>query len=157
MTTAAERLAAIDEMPAADLCRRALDVLDELVKIMNEETTLLRAGRAREASALTAQKTSLAQDYTGLVRSIQRQTARLLKEAPNEVRQLRAGHERLATQMAENLKVLATAKSVTEDILTDVANAVGQRNRTKTYGATGELAEATPATTAKRIAVNRRL
>jgi flagellar biosynthesis/type III secretory pathway chaperone len=157
MTTAAERIAAIDQMPAAELCRRALDVLDALVSIMNEETTLLRAGRAREAGALTAQKTSLAQDYTGLVRSIQRQTNRLLEEAPSEVRQLRAGHERLATQMAENLKALATARSVAEDILTDVANAVGQQSRTRTYGATGEVAEATPATAAKGIAVNRRL
>jgi hypothetical protein len=157
MTTAAERLAAIDEIPATELCQRALDTLNALVSIMNEETVLLRAGRAREASPLSAQKTSLAQDYTTLVRSIQRQTARLLREAPDEVRQLRAGHEKLATQMAENLKVLATARSVTEDILTDVAHAVGAANRAKTYGATGEVAGMSPATAARGIAVNRRL
>jgi hypothetical protein len=157
MTTAAERLAAIDEIPATELCQRALDTLNALVAIMNEETMLLRAGRAREASPLSAQKTSLAQDYTTLVRSIQRQTARLLREAPDEVRQLRAGHEKLATQMAENLKVLATARSVTEDILTDVANAVGASNRAKTYGTTGEVAPMSPATAARGIAVNRRL
>lgn len=154
MTNAAQRLTTIDEMPAVDICRRAVETLDALCAIMNEETTLLRAGHAREAAALSAQKTSLAQDYVGIVRSIQRQTARLLKEAPNEVRQLRAGHERLATQMAENLKVLATARSVTEDILTDVANTVGQRARPKTYGAGGELAEAT-AGGAAGIAINR--
>ncbi len=157
MTTAAERLAAIDEIPAAELCQRALDTLNALVAIMNEETTLLRAGRARDASPLGAQKTSLAQDYTTLVRSIQRQTARLLREAPEEVRQLRAGHEKLATQMAENLKVLATARSVTEDILTDVATTVGAANRARTYGATGEVAATGPATAARGIAVNRRL
>ena len=157
MTAAAQRLAVIDEMPAVELCQRAIDTLNALVTLMNEETTLLRAGRAREASVLSAQKTSLAQDYTGLARSIQRQTARLLSEAPDEIRQLKAGHEKLATQMAENLKVLATARTVAEDILTEVANTVGERNRTKTYGATGELSEATPATSAKGIAVNRRL
>lgn len=157
MTTAAQRIATIDEMPAAELCRRAIDTLNALVTIMNEETTLLRAGHLREASSLTAQKTSLAQDYTSLVRSIQRQTGRLLKEAPDEVRQLRAGHERLATQMAENLKVLATAKMVTENIITDVANAVGAKNRTRTYDATGEVAEPAPAGAAKGIAVNRQL
>jgi flagellar biosynthesis/type III secretory pathway chaperone len=157
MTTAAERLAAIDEIPAAELCQRALDTLNALVAIMNEETTLLRAGRTREASTLSAQKTSLAQDYTTLVRSIQRQTARLLREAPDEVRLLRTGHEKLATQMAENLKVLATARTVTEDILTDVANAVGASNRAKTYSATGEIAVVSPATAARGIAVNRRL
>ena len=41
------------------------------------------------------------------------------------VERLRSGHERLATQMAENLKVIATARAVTEDLLTDVATAIG--------------------------------
>ena len=52
---------------------------------------------------------------------------------------LRAGHESLATQMAENLRVLATAKTVTEDVLTDVARMVGQQNRAKTYGTAGTM------------------
>jgi flagellar biosynthesis/type III secretory pathway chaperone len=156
MTTAAQRIAAIDEMPAAELCTSALKVLEALVSVMNEETTLLRAGRTREASTLTGEKTALAQDYVGLVRSIQRQTARLLKEAPVEVRMLRAGHERLATQMAENLRVIATARSVTEEILTDVAKAVGQAQRPKTYGATGEMTESATVS-ARGIAINRAL
>lgn len=156
MMNAAQRLAAVDELPAKELCRRAIDTLESLVTVMNEETTLLRAGRIREAGAVTAEKTALAQDYTGLVRSIQRQTARLLKEAPVEVRELRAGHERLAVQMAENLKVLATARIVTHEILTDVAAAVGEQSRTKTYGATGEINQ-DKRTAARGIAVNRAL
>jgi hypothetical protein len=156
MMNAAQRLAAIDEMPAVELCNRAIECLDRLVTIMNEETTLLRAGRTRDAVRLTAEKTALAQDYTGLVRSIQRQTARLLKEAPDEVRILRAGHERLATQMAENLRVLATAKSVTEGILTDVATTVGANARAKTYGPSGEVPDR-PVAAARGIAINRAL
>ena len=153
MTTAAQRIATIDDMPAAELCIRAMTALDQLVAIMNEETTLLRAGRLKDASVLAGEKTTLAQDYVGLVRSIQRQTGRLLKEAPNEVRQLRSGHERLATQMAENLRALSTAKAVTENILTDVAQAVGQASQPRTYGAGGQMAATAPA--ARGIAVNR--
>lgn len=156
MSAAAQRLAVIDEMPAAELCERSLATLEALVSVMNEETTLLRAGRMREAGAVSARKTALAQDYVGLVRSIQRQTARLLREAPDDVRRLRAGHERLATQMAENLKVLATSRSLTEDILTDVADAVGQRGRARTYGPDGEVAGAAGAA-ARGIAINRSL
>lgn len=155
-TAAAQRLALIDEMPAAELCQRALSVLEALVTVMNEETTLLRAGHVRDAGAVSAKKTELAQDYVGLVRSIQRQTGRLLKEAPDDVRRLRAGHERLATQMAENLKVLATARSLTETILTDVAEAVGQGQKPRTYGAAGQISEA-PTDVAHGIAVNRSL
>lgn len=155
MMTAAERLAAIDELPAGELCARAMTTLEALVATTNEETTLLRAGRAREAGALSAEKTALAQDYVGLVRSVQRQAVRLREEAPRQLEQLRAGHERLATQLAENLKVLATAREVTEDILSDVANMVGQQSRAKTYGATGRIGEST--TAANGIAVNRAL
>lgn len=156
MTAAADRLAALDNLPAVDLLQRAAVTLDALVTIMNEETTLLRAGHMREATNLTAEKTRLAQEYTGLVRSIQRQSARLVKEAPEEVQKLRAGHERLATQMAENLRVIATARAVTEDVLTDVARSVGQHARPKTYGAGGQL-DAPAAAAARGIAINRSL
>ena len=156
MSNAAQRLAVIDEMPAVELCRRAMDTLEALVTIMNQETMLLRAGRLKEASTLTGDKTALAQDYVGFVRSIQRQTSRLLKEAPEDVRLLRAGHERLATQMAENLKVLATARNLTDSMLTDVANAVGQKSRAKTYGADGEIKQDARGA-ARGIAVNRAL
>ena len=69
---------------------------------------------------------------------------------------LRASHERLATQMAENLKVLATARSLAEDVLTDVANVVGQKARAKTYGADGGMAQS-PEGAARGIAINRAL
>ena len=67
---------------------------------------------------------------------------------------LRAGHERLATQMAENLRVLATARTVTEDLLTDVATTVGQQQKTKTYGASGQL-KTEGAPVARGLAINR--
>ena len=156
MTTAAQRLTAMDDLPALELCLRAGTTLDALVTIMNEETTLLRAGRIRDAGTLTAEKTRLAQDYVGLARSIQRQSTRLQREAPEEVQRLRSGHERLATQMAENLRVIATARDVTDDILSDVARTVGQSARTRTYGASGEL-PSTAGTAARGIAVNRSL
>ena len=156
MTSAAQRPAVIDDMPAVELCRRALDTLETLVSVMNEETTLMRAGRLKDAGEVSSRKTVLAQDYVTLVRSIQRQTARLLKEAPEDVRRLRAAHERLATQMAENLKVLATARNVTEVILTDVARAVGEKDRAKTYGADGSVPQQQPAS-GRGIAVNRAL
>jgi len=154
--TAAARLAALDSLPADELCQVAETALAALVNVMNEETTLLRAGHMRQASVLTPEKTRLAQDYVGFARSIQRQSARLAANAPDAVARLRQGHERLATQMAENLRVLATARMVTEDLLTDVAKVVGQQNKAKTYGRAGTLA-ADPASSARGIAVNRAL
>lgn len=156
MTNAAERLAALDSLPAAELCALAMDTLESLVVVLNQETTMLRAGRARDASELTADKTRLAQDYMGLARSVQRQSARLRAEAPEMVEALLAGHDKLATQMAENLRVIATARAITEDLLTDVAQAISAKARPKTYGANGELT-GQPPQVASGVSINRAL
>lgn len=154
--TAAARLAALDSLPATDLCTRAETSLAALVNVMNQETVLLRAGHMRQASELTPEKTRLAQDYVTIARAVQRQTQRLGTEAPQLLTRLRAGHESLATQMAENLRVLATAKTVTEDVLSDVARMVGQGNRAKTYGTAGKISTDS-AGAARGIAINRAL
>jgi flagellar biosynthesis/type III secretory pathway chaperone len=154
--TAAARIEALDTMPAPDLCSQSETALTALVDVMNQETTLLRAGRHNQAVALTAEKARLAQDYVVLARSVQRQAARLQADAPELIDRLRNGHERLATQMAENLRVLATARTVTEDLLTDVAEIVGQHNKARIYGKSGAIS-IDPAASARGIAVNRAL
>lgn len=154
--TAAARLAALDALPALELCNHAEQALSALVDVMNQETTLLRAGHLRQAGQLTPDKTRLAQDYVTYARAIQRQGARLSAQAPQALERLRAGHESLATQMAENLRVLATAKTVTEDVLSDVARMVGQQNRARTYGTAGTLTTDANGS-AKGIAINRAL
>ena len=153
--TAAQRLAALDDLPATELIGRTDAILRRLVDVMNEETTLLRAGRHREAAPITNEKTQLAQDYVGLSRAVQREAERLQREAPGGIASLKAGHERLATQIAENLKVIATAKMVTEDLLNDVAQVIARNTRPKTYGAGGQLA--TPPKGIGGLAVNRAL
>lgn len=152
--SAAQRLAALDRMPADRLCHKTAATLEALCRAMNKETTMLRAGRFRDATPFTAEKTRLAQEYVAYVRAVQRQSVRLLKEAPEAVQMLRAGHEQLVTQMAENLRVIATARNVTEDLLSDVAATVGKAERTKTYGASGQLQTAA-APVARGLAINR--
>jgi hypothetical protein len=154
--SAAERLAALDDTDPAELCRRTGAVLSSLIEIMNAETTLLRACRYTEAGALSADKIELAQDYVSLSRAIQRRLPQLREVAPAEIEMLRRGHESLATQMADNLRVIATARRVTETLLADVATGVGAVSHTKGYGATGQLkSRAVPAS--RGIAVNRAL
>lgn len=154
--SAQERLAELDELPAGTLCRRTADCLDDLAHVINKETALLREGNFKDASSFTSRKIELSQEYVGLVRAVQRQSGRLIKEAPVEVQHLRKGHEKLATQMAENLRVIATARTVTEGLLNDVSRAVGSAARPQTYGATGTM-DATPIPAARGLAVNRAL
>ena len=156
ISAAAERLAELDNLPGRELVARVETTLNALVAIMNQETTLLRAGHVKDAAQLTGDKTRLAQDYVGLSRSVQRQLFRLRQEVPVDLKRLQGGHERLATQMAENLRVIATARDVTESVLTDVAETMGAQNRTKTYGASGNV-QSTAGGHARGIAVNRAL
>jgi hypothetical protein len=153
--SAAQRIAALDDLPAQDLIAFTEGTLRALVEIMNKETTLLRAGHHREASTLSADKTRLAQDYVTYSRAVQRQLERLKAEAPDDIGMLRFGHERLATQMAENLKVIATAREVTEDLLTDVAQQLANAAKPRTYGATGQVGQQQKVSGG--IAVNRAL
>lgn len=153
--TAAQRLAALDDLPARDLIGLTEQTLTALTDVMNRETTLLRAGHFREAAGVMADKTRLAQDYVGYSRAVQRQLQRLRTEAPDGMTRLRSGHESLATQMSENLKVIATARNVTQDLLTDVAERVASIARPKTYGASGAMSAAPAATGG--IAINRAL
>ncbi len=120
-----------------EVCADAHDTLTKLVDIMNNETTLLRAGRLLEASELAAPKAELAQKYVGLARAIQH-NAKLLKEtAPHLLMELQKHQTALATQMAENMRVLATAKTLSEEIIGDVAAQLGQAQKPKTYGGNG--------------------
>jgi flagellar biosynthesis/type III secretory pathway chaperone len=154
MSKAAERLKAIDTLPATDLCGIALSTLDRLVGILNEETVLLRSGRLQDAGKLTEQKTQLAQDYMGFARSVQRELPRLKREAPQMIEAMRVRHEQFATQMAENLRVIATARAVTEELLTDVAQAMSASARPKTYGASGQMS-GQPPLAATGVSINR--
>ena len=154
--TAGQRVARIRQQDATSLCARTEKALGELVNVMNEETTLLRAGRYKDAAELSAKKAELAQTYVGLARAVQHENLRLNREAPHALEQLRSGHEKLATQMAENLKVLATAKNVTQNLLNDVAASVTKNNQPQTYGAGGKMSAPT-APHASGIALNRAL
>ena len=153
--TAAQRLQSLDQSDPKDLCARTDAALTCLVDILSRETMLLRAGKLREAGELVSQKTVAAEDYTVLARAVQRQAARLEQAAPADLDRLRKRHESLATQMAENLRVLATARSVAEDLLEDVAKAVGAEQKVKTYSASGTAP--LPKTHASGLSVNRAL
>lgn len=144
-----------DTDPAA-LCERAGSALAELIEVINAETTLLRAGKLSEAAQLTVRKARLAQDYVQAARRVQDQAAAVRAAAPAAAEGLRQSHTALATQLAENLRVLASAKSLTEDLIGDVARRVGEGTAPSTYSGDGAPASAR-ARGARGIAVNRAL
>lgn len=154
--SAAERLATVHATDATELCRRAEAALASLVDVMNQETTALRAGRYKQAAQLTPLKAQLGQDYVTLARAVQHEGGRLAIEAPEALTHLQGLHGSFATQMAENLRVLATVRNVTEDLLSDVAKSVGAAEAPNTYQrpANGRSTDRAPA---KGLTINRAL
>lgn len=153
LNTAHERLEFQRQMDASTLCRSTKAALESLANIMNQETMLLRTGHYQEAADLSEQKAQIAQEYVGLARVVQHQNVRLHEQAPADLQTLQAEHEKLATQMAENLRVLATAKTVSQSVLGDVAKAVNKSERPNTYAQNGQITSHTRAE-ASGIAVN---
>ncbi len=153
---AAQRLDQLDSLDANELCAKTDSKLSALVNVMNRETMLLRAGHLKEAGTLTPEKTQLSQDYVMLARAVKREAKRLKIEAPEQLNQLQARHESLATQMADNLRVLATAKTVAQDILSDVAKSVGASEKPKTYNDSGLLSSQKPQV-ARGLSIDRAL
>jgi flagellar biosynthesis/type III secretory pathway chaperone len=140
----------------ARMCERAASALSELIEVMNEETMLLRAGRLSDAAQLTVRKARLAQDYVQAARQIQDQAAAIRAAAPEAAERLRQSHAALATQLAENLRVLASAKSLTENLIGDVARRGGAAAVPSTYSGRGATVSGAGAG-ARGIAVNRAL
>ncbi len=153
-STAGARIENQRNMDAQTLCKTTNSALQNLANIMNQETTLLRNGHYEEASQLSEQKALIAQEYVGLARVVQHQATRLNEQAPTDLQLLQGEHEKLATQMAENLRVLATAKTVTQNLLNDVAVSVGKTEAPKTYGASGQM-HSGESNQANGISVNR--
>ncbi len=154
--SAANRLAQLDNLEANDLCNKTSMALDALLDIMNQETMLLRAGRLKEAGVLTPKKSQISQDYVTLARAVKREAERLKIQAPLAIEKLKIKHESLATQMADNLRVLATARNVTQDLLSDVAKSVGNSQKPKTYD-TGGIISSQNTAPIKGLSVDRAL
>lgn len=152
----ADPLTLLGDTDPAEFCDRAQSALDRLIEVMNNETVLLRAGNLAGATALTAEKTMLAQEYVHAARVIQSNAAAIRKAVPDAVERFRQGHAALATQLAENLKVLASARSLTRDLIGDVARRVGSNQAPSTYSDAGGRAEP-PEVGARGISVDRAL
>ena len=133
------------------------NALGRLAEIMNEETTLLRNGQYEQAAGLSARKATIGQEYVQLARKVQKDARSLRETAPRHIRQLQNEHEKLATQIAQNLKVLATARTVAQSILSDVAESISRTGQPDTYAPDGHVTPPTRDGQASGISFNRSL
>lgn len=106
-----------------------------LVRLMDEETAHLAAGRVRDGLAREAEKTELAAGFLQGVQRARSHAVALARLAPAEVAALRDSHETFRSAVERNQAVLATARAVSEGLVKAVADEIAQGSRVGRYGA----------------------
>jgi hypothetical protein len=129
------------------------EVMDALLRIIENETKLVRAGRLREASRLEQDKANLAQQYITDVMRLRASQSYLNDNVPEALAALTQRHDTFRALLQINLTVLATAHAVSEGILRGVSEALARKAAPQTYGASGR--HTVPAAPAQPLAVSR--
>jgi hypothetical protein len=133
------RLAIHNRADAEALLMRISDSMVALVKIFEDETKLIKAGRLREASMLVEEKTALASDYLRLIEMMKANADFIGGELPSLVDDLRRAHAAFRDILQLNLRVVATAQSVAEGVMRGAAEQAIRRDAPGGYGAGGRM------------------
>jgi hypothetical protein len=128
--------------------------MDDIVRIVEQETELVRAGRLAEASGLQAAKTDLANRYYAGTSRLKTMLPELSATRSQAVAELKRRHEQFHALLQINLTVLATAHAVSEGIMRGVSDALSRKAAPSTYGASGRT-NAPGASAAQPLAVSR--
>lgn len=124
---------------AEALLSRIGDSMVALVKIFEEETSLVKAGRLSEASSLTGEKAALASQYLREIEILKANAPFLGRAVPSLIEELRKAHAAFRDILSLNLRVVATAQSVAEGIMRGAASQAAARVAPKGYGAEGRM------------------
>jgi hypothetical protein len=122
---------------ARTLVASALDALDALEPLIIEETRLFKIGKVREALALAMEKNETAQVYTRCLEVLKTNAIAIGRFQPPDLDRLRSRHEEFSRRMALNMAVVATARTVSEGLLRDLADTIGQNASPMTYARGG--------------------
>lgn len=118
---------------ATTLVISALDALDKLEPLIVEETRLFKIGKVREALDLAMEKNAAAQIYTRCLEILKNNAIAIGRFQPENLDRLRSRHEEFSARMALNMAVVATARTVSEGLLRDLADTIGQNASPMTY------------------------
>lgn len=125
---------------AEALLGRIGDSMVALVKVFQDETSLVKAGRLMDASALTEEKAALASQYLREIELLKANAPYIGSVAPALVDELRKAHAAFRDILSLNLRVVATAQSVAESVMRGAATEATRKAAPKGYSADGRMA-----------------
>jgi hypothetical protein len=126
------------------LIKHLFEVMEALLRAVEQETALVRAGKLVEAAKLEPTKTELSNMYVADTARIKANQKYLEQAAPALASELRACHEEFRAVLQMNLTVLATAHAVSESIMRGVSAELARKATPQGYGASGRAAAPPP-------------
>ena len=112
-------------------------VMDAMLSVVDEETTLVRAGKLSAAARLVPSKHELSQLYITDTQRLKASQPFLARTAPAVLAALRKRHDLFHAVLQMNLTVLATAHAVSEGIMRGVSDELTRKSTPAAYGASG--------------------
>ena len=131
-----------------------MDVMDALLGIVEQETTLVRSGRLGQATQLDVSKADLTRLYVSDIARLKASHAFLAQTLPGVLEALHRRHDMFRALLQVNLTVLATAHAVSEGIVRGVSQEMARKASPSGYGANGHIKPPRPGV-AQPLAVSR--
>ena len=125
---------------ARDLVLKIADTMDKLLAVVEQETTIVRAGKLSQLGEIETTKSELAKRYMRDMEQIKAHAPYIGQVVPELVEEFRRAHQQFRAALELNLTVLATAHAVSEGIVRGVATEMGAQNRPQTYSGDGRAA-----------------
>lgn len=122
---------------AQKLASHMVDVMNALLKTVEQETELVRGGRIRDAMQLEAQKSDLSRRYVTAVGFLRSNQIYMSQNTPDLLKALHRHHDTFRAMLQINLTVLATAHAVSEGIVRGVQGEMQRRAAPQTYNSSG--------------------
>lgn len=135
MTTAAEAEAAITQVA---------ELINQLSGVIEQETTLVHAGKIRKAAALGTAKGELAGRLLPAAERLKANAKFLGGVTPAAASALQRVQEAFRTVLQKNMIVLATSHAVSEGIVRRLSGDLARKAAPQVYGASGRTTAPNP-------------
>jgi hypothetical protein len=130
-----------DADTARSFCIDLSATVDALIRVLEEETALVRSARLSAATALGSAKIETSERYLKCYGTLRDSAGEIARLAPDEIDHLRERHHALESAISQNLAVLATARTVSETLIRGIADIFEAQSTGPTvYGADGQHA-----------------
>jgi hypothetical protein len=128
--------------------------MDDILRVVAQETELVRAGKLIPATRLQPEKAELANRYYAGTTQLKAILSALPPDHQQQLAELKRRHEEFRALLQINLTVLATAHAVSEGIMRGVSDELARKAAPSTYGASGRT-NAPGASAGQPLAVSR--